>query len=254
MTDTKPKPSPAPRSPTTRSRLRLVRLYQSAVGKKWVMAVTGIILLGFVATHMIGNLKLYIGWIPEEGAYEIDIYAESLRDLLFPLLPRTYLLWGMRLVLLAAVFFHIHAAATLTIMNRRARPESYAGPRQYQAANYASRTMRWSGIIVGAFVLFHLADLTWGSDPVAATEFTRGEVYHNVVASFSRWPVSLFYIVANLLLGLHIYHGAWSMFQSLGWNHPVINRARRGFAGLLALAIVVGNVSFPIAVLVGLIE
>ncbi len=195
--------------------------YRSAVGKKWVMAVTGIMLLGFVLVHMLGNLKMYLG---EE---EIDKYGLALRHLGGDLVPQTHLLWILRIGLIAAFALHIHAAWSLTLINRRARPVGYQSPRHYIAANYAARTMRWSGVIVGLFLLYHLMDLTWGW---ANPDFIDGQPYHNVVQSFQRWPVALVYIAANLALGLHLYHGAWSMFQSLGANSPRINRARRWFA------------------------
>jgi succinate dehydrogenase / fumarate reductase cytochrome b subunit len=219
--------------------------YSTAVGKKWVMAVTGIALLGFVFLHMLGNLKLYL------GAGEINAYGEALRDLGGHFIPRTYALWAMRLGLITAFVFHIHSAASLTLMNRRARPIGYQSPRHYIAANYAARTMRWSGVIVGLYLLFHLADLTWG---FANPDFVRGDVYHNMVGSLQRAPVALLYVVANLALGLHIYHGAWSMFQSLGVNSPRINQARRWFATAFAAVIVIGNLSFPVLILIGVVD
>jgi succinate dehydrogenase / fumarate reductase cytochrome b subunit len=194
---------------------------------------------------MIGNLKMYIG--PES----IDAYGESLRDLGGHLVPRTHLLWAMRIGLLAATGLHLHSATTLALLNRRNRPDRY-DERHYAAAGYASRTMIWGGLIIAAFVIFHLADLTWGVE-VANPEFTRGAVYDNLVASFSRLPVALFYIVANLLLGLHLYHGAWSMFQSVGANNPRFNPWRRWFAWGIAGLITIGNLSFPIAVQIGIV-
>src|SRR5690606_4592061 len=125
--------------------------------------------------------------------------------------------------------------------------------RDYIAADWASRTMLWTGPIILLFILFHLADLTWGVE-AANPDFEAGAVYQNVIASFSRWPVSAFYIFANLALGIHIYHGAWSLFQSLGVNNPQINQGRRIFAALFALVIIAGNVSFPLAVLMGIVE
>jgi succinate dehydrogenase / fumarate reductase, cytochrome b subunit len=214
-------------------------LYQSAVGKKWAMAVSGIMLLGFVLIHMIGNLKVYLG--PED----INHYGEWLREIAVPALPRTVFLWLLRGGLIGAFAVHMHAAYALTRMNHRARPKKYASDRDYLAANFASRTMRWTGIIVILFVVFHLADLTWGS---ANPDFVRGEVYHNMVESFSRDPVALTYIVANVALAFHIYHGAWSLFASLGVSNPRIVRFRRIFASAFAGIILLGNISFPIMV------
>lgn len=221
--------------------------YRSNIGKKVVMAITGLIGLGFVVGHMAGNLKLYA------GEAEMNGYAEWLREILYPGLPHGGALWIVRGVLIASVVLHVHAATSLTLTNRRARPKGYQGGRNYMAADYAARTMRWSGIILLAFILFHLSDLTWGVE-AANPDFVRGEPYHNVVESFSRWPVASFYILANLLLGLHIFHGAWSLFQSLGWNNERFNAWRRYAAAGLAIVIVAGNVSFPIAVLAGVIE
>lgn len=217
-----------------------IEFYRSAVGKKWVMAVSGVILLGFVLAHMIGNLKLYL------SKQEIDLYGEALRDMPGHLLPRTVLLWTIRIVLIAAFVLHIHAAYALTRMNRRARSVGYQAPRDYVAADFASRTMRWTGVIVLAFVLFHLADLTWGA--ANTSHFVRGDPYNNLVYSFRRPVVAAFYVIANLALGVHIYHGAWSLFQSLGVNNPRINKARRAFAQGFAAIVVLGNLSFPIAV------
>src|SRR5918993_3631578 len=142
----------------------LIDFYSTAVGKKYVMAITGIIGIGFVVVHMIGNLKVYLGLIEHNGeqAYDIDIYGEFLRELLVPLLPRTYALWILRLVLIGALVLHLHAAYALTVMNRRARPVKYQAKRDYVVADFAARTMRWTGIIVLLFLVWHLADLTWG--------------------------------------------------------------------------------------------
>jgi succinate dehydrogenase / fumarate reductase cytochrome b subunit len=222
-----------------------VSFYRSAIGKKWVMAVTGIALMGFVFAHMVGNFKAYLG--PAQDNH----YADWLRTLGEPALPRTVLLWLLRIGLTLAFAFHIHAAYSLTRLNRAARPTQYASHRDYVAANFASRTMRWTGVIVGLFVLFHLADLTWGA---ANSDFVRGDPYHNMVESFTRLPVALIYIVANIALGIHLYHGAWSLFQSIGWNNPRFNQSRRWFATAFAAVIMIGNVSFPLAVQFHLID
>jgi succinate dehydrogenase / fumarate reductase cytochrome b subunit len=231
----------------------LIDLYSTAVGKKYVMAITGIIGIGFVLVHMIGNLKAYLGLIQHDGAvvYDIDVYGEFLRELLVPILPRTYALWLLRLVLIGALVLHLHASWSLTVMNRKARPVRYQSHRDYVVANFASRTMRWTGIIVLLFLAWHLADFTWGwLNP----DFVRGAVYRNLDASLSRLPVAILYIVANIALGIHLFHGTWSLFQSLGWNNPRFNRWRRGLATAIATAIVVGNCSFPIAVQAGIVQ
>jgi succinate dehydrogenase / fumarate reductase cytochrome b subunit len=223
--------------------------YRSAIGKKWVMALTGLAIILFVLAHMVGNWKIFLPDV--DGIPDIDVYADALRQLLVPFAPRYVVLWILRTGLIVAFLLHIHAAYSLTIINHRARPDDYQGPRQYAAANYASRTMRWSGVIFGAFLLFHLADLTWGIQPMATETWEQGEVYANFVATFSRAPVTFFYVLAMVLLGLHLYHGAWSMFQSLGINHPRFNAARRIFAIGLAVVVTVGNAIMPLAVLFG---
>lgn len=220
-------------------------LYRSAVGKKYVMAVTGIVLIGYVFAHMVGNLKVFL------GRGELNRYADFLRTMGEPILPRTTMLWSLRVVVAVAFGLHIHAAYALTRMNHRARADGYAASRQYLAANFASRTMRWSGVIVGLFVIFHLIDLTWGT---ANPDFVRGDVYHNVVASLSRAPIAVVYVIANVALAVHIFHGAWSLFQSLGWNNPLFNRARLWFARILAFIILAGNVSIPVMVQLGVVR
>lgn len=222
-----------------------VDLYRSAVGKKYVMAITGIMLLGFVFAHMVGNLKMYL------GPAEFNNYGEFLRELLVPILPRTVTLWLMRLGLIAAFVLHIHAAYALTRMNHAARTTKYQSKRDYIAANYASRTMRTSGVIVGLYILFHLFDLSWTG---TGYSFHRGAVYENVDSSLSRWPVALLYIVSNVALGFHLFHGAWSLFQSMGWNNPRFNRWRRNFAIGFTGLVVAGNVSFPVMVLAGVVS
>ena len=221
----------------------LLDIYSTAVGKKYVMAITGIIGIGFVVMHMLGNLKVYLGVV--DGRYDIDVYGEYLREILVPILPRTWFLWGLRIVLIVALILHLHAAYGLTVINRKARPVKYQSARDYEIANFASRTMRWTGIIVGLYIIFHLMDLTWGP---ANSEFVRGDPYNNLVYSLERPAVAIVYALAMVALGFHLYHGAWSMFQSMGINNPRINKARRAFAIAFAGVIMIGNLMFPIAV------
>ena len=229
----------------------IVEIYRTEVGKKYAMAITGIMLLGFVVAHMVGNLHVFEGF--HDGAFRIDEYGEGLRDLGEPLFPRTLILWILRLGLAGAFAIHIHAAWALTRSNHAARDTKYQSPRSYLAANYASRTMRWSGIIVLLFLAWHLADLTIGVEAVNP-DFERGMVYDNLLASLSRWPVWVLYVVAQLALAFHIWHGAWSMFQSLGVNNPRFNRFRRTFANVLATVVVAGFLSVPFGVAFGVIS
>jgi len=236
-----------------RSRKRrpfLLDLYSTAVGKKYVMAITGIAMMGFVLFHMIGNLKMYL------GAADLNHYAKFLEELLYPIAPHGVTLWILRAGLITMLLLHLHAAYSLTVLNRRARPVKYQSARDYQIATFASRTMRWSGIIALAFITWHLLDLTFGVvNNHVGTKDAAGlkDVYGNVVFSLQRVPVAIFYVIANVLLGIHLFHGAWSIFQSLGWNNPRFNKWRRAFATGFAAIIVIGNVSFPIAVLAGVV-
>lgn len=222
-----------------------VMFWRSAVGKKWIMAVTGIMLIGFVFAHMLGNLKIFL------SADAIDHYAEWLRTIGYPILPETGVLWLLRLGLLSAVVLHIWAAASLTRMNRSARPNGYKSPREYVAADFAARTMRWTGIILTLFIIFHLLDLTWGR---TGADHVPGNVYQNIINSFTRVPVAIAYIAANIAIAIHLYHGAWSMFQSLGINSPRFNPWRRGFAIGLASIIGIGNISIPLLVVTGVVK
>jgi len=243
----------AAKANTRRRKPFLLDLYGTAVGKKYVMAITGIMGIGFVVGHMVGNLKVYLGVVEENGelVYDIDHYAHFLRELLMPILPYGYALWILRLGLIAAIVLHLHAAYSLTVLNRKARPVRYQSARDYQVASFASRSMRWTGILVVLFIAWHLADLTWGwLNP----DYVYGEVYRNIDASLSRVPVAILYIAANIALGVHLFHGVWSLFQSMGWNNPRFNKWRRAVATGLATVVVVGNVSFPIMTLAGVIE
>ena len=218
--------------------------YRSAIGKKAVMAVTGVILFGWIFLHMVGNLKLYAG--PEK----LNHYAMWLRDLGAPLLPHEGALWLMRILLLVCVVLHIHSATALTLMNRKARPLGYRD-REFLSATYAARTMRWGGVIILLFVIYHLLHLTTGQ---AHPTFIKDDVYYNVVSGFQRWWVSAIYIIANIALALHLYHGLWSMFNSVGLNHARFNPWRRTFATAFAVIVALGNISFPIAVLLGVVR
>jgi len=237
--------APEVNGPHKQKRAWPLEFFSTALGKKWVMAVTGLGLMGFVFAHMVGNLKMFL------GRSEFDAYAEALRDLLHPIAPHGFVLWLLRIGLIVMFGLHILSAYQLTRMNHRARPTRYQSPRDYIAASFAARTMRWSGIIVGLYILFHLADLTWGW---ANPDYVSGAAYDNLVASLSRWPVAIIYIVGNIALGIHLFHGGWSMFQSLGLNSPRYNGARRGFAAGFAILVAGINCLFPIMVLTGVVS
>lgn len=231
-----------------------IEFYRSAVGKKWVMAVTGLMLLGFVVVHMLGNFKAYLG--PED----LNVYGESLRDLGGHLVPRTHLLWLMRIGLAGAFVLHIMSAYSLARLGQKASQKAsvvsgqkkYAADQNFVAADFASRTMRWTGPIILLYLFYHLADLTWGW--WSWVDYERGYPYENLVSSMENWPVALLYIAANTALAVHIYHGLWSAFQSIGFNNPHINAIRRPISAAVAGAILIGNLSFPIMVQAGVLE
>jgi succinate dehydrogenase / fumarate reductase, cytochrome b subunit len=208
---------------------------QTTIGKKAVMAVTGLLLFGFLLAHMAGNLQFFLG--PEK----LNTYAENLHHL-------GPILWVMRLGLLAAALLHIGSSISLARTQRLARPVGYA-KRQNVGSNYASRTMYWSGPIVLAFLIYHLLHFTIGT---VHPQFRELKPYENVVAAFSNPIVSIAYIIAMVLLGMHLYHGLWSMFQTLGAAHPRYTPKLKAFAKIFTAIIVLGFIIVPIAVLAGL--
>lgn len=228
-----------------RRRNVFAELYRSALGKKYLMAVSGLVLMAYVLLHMVGNLKIY------SGESSFNDYAHWLREIGTPAVPEEGALWAVRVILLAAFVIHIVAAAQLTAMNRHARSAQGYTERDWVAADFASRTMRWTGVIVGLFVLYHLADLTFGWANPNPDFVYGGNAYANVVASFTNPLAAAVYVVANLVLAVHLYHGAWSLFQSMGWNSPRYNHWRRYFAVGFAVVVAAGNVSFPVAVMIG---
>ena len=213
------------------------RFLGSSIGKKVVMAVTGLALFGFVVAHMLGNLQVYL------GPAALNDYAEALRH--YPAL-----LWAARIGLLVAAALHVWAAYSLTMMNRAARPEGYR-EKEHRESTYASRTMRWSGVFLLLFIVYHLMHMTWGN---AHPDFVPGDVYHNFIVGFRQVAVTVVYVVAMLALGLHLYHGVWSFLQTLGLSHPRYNHLRHAFATLVTTVVVLGNISMPVAVLAGWLD
>lgn len=213
---------------------RGVFFYKTTVGKKVVMALTGMILFGFVVGHMAGNLQFFL------GKAAINDYAEKLRHI-------PALLWAVRFGLLASVILHIVAAAQLWAVQRAARPIGYV-KKESAGSTYAARTMYWSGPIAALFVVYHLLHLTTGT---LHPDFEHLNAYDNLVIGFKQPLVSGFYIVAVSLLGMHLYHGLWSMFQSLGFSHPGYTPALKTLAKVFAVVIVLGFIAVPIAILAG---
>ena len=230
---------------------RVLTLYSTTIGKKVVMAVTGILLVGFVVGHMAGNLKLYLE--PHDGDFALDHYAEGLRTFGDPFLPEGNFLWIARAVLLVAVGLHIWSALSLKTASNAARPQGYAKTR-HQESTLASRTMIWGGILLVVFIVFHLLHFTTGDVFPGSSEFVYGEVHANVTNGLSVGWVAAFYVIAMIALGMHLYHGVWSMLQTLGANHPRYNHWRRKLAIAVALIVTIGNISFPVAVLTGAVD
>lgn len=216
---------------------RSAAFYDSVIGKKVVMAATGLVLCGFVLVHMIGNLQLF------QGPEKLNHYAELLR-ISMPLL------WTARIVLLACVFLHILSAFQLWLLKRAARPVDYVRKSSI-ATTYAARTMIVSGPILLLFIVYHILHFTTGQ---AHPEFKQGDVYANVVRGFQNPLASIFYMVANILLATHLYHGVWSMFQTVGVNHPKYTPKLKTLAKIYGIVIGVGNVSMPLAVLAGIVK
>jgi len=218
---------------------RAASFWGSTNGKKVVMAVTGAIMFAFVIGHMAGNLQVF------EGPEKLNAYGRFLHSI-------GELLWPVRIVLLLCVGLHITATVQLALLKKKARPVSYSR-KDAIASSYASRTMYWSGPIVLAFVIFHLLHLTAGYIEPGA-QFIEGDVYHNVVSGFQVWWVSAWYILSVSLLGLHLRHGIWSMFQSVGYAYPRHIALLKTAAAVIAAIIVLGYISIPISVLLGFVK
>jgi succinate dehydrogenase / fumarate reductase cytochrome b subunit len=215
-----------------------VRFYQTTVFKKAVMAVTGLILFLFVIGHMVGNLQIFA------GRETLDAYGHLLHAV-----PE--LLWPVRIVLLTAVTLHIVSTIQLVKIKSDARPVAYV-KKDNSHSSYASRTMYWSGPIIAAFVVYHILHLTLGM--AQPSVYVQGAVYDNVVYGFQNYAISGFYILSMALLCTHLYHGAWSMFQSVGVSHPRYTPLLKKFAAIMAAIIFIGNVSIPVAVMLGLVK
>jgi succinate dehydrogenase / fumarate reductase cytochrome b subunit len=215
---------------------RAPSFWQSTNGKKAVMAVTGAILFLFVLGHMAGNLQIF------DGPARLNAYGKFLKN-------TGELLWIVRVVLIASVGLHIWATVELWQRNRKARPVDYK-VRKSVASSYADRTMYWSGPIILAFVILHILEFTTGNLHPQST-FADADVYGNVVSGFKVWYISAWYIFSMLLLGLHLRHGLWSAFQSLGLNHPRHTPVLKQAALWITIVIIAGYISIPVSVLAG---
>jgi len=219
----------------TTSLNRGVRFYESTIGKKVVMAVTGVILFGYVLGHMLGNLQIFL------GAEAINSYAHFLHS-------HEGALWMARVVLLASVVLHIIASVQLWVQNNRARPAAYVRKRDVPTS-YAARTMKWSGPIIAFFVIFHVLHLTSGDIVPLYPETAPNspDAYDNVITGFQHPAIAIFYIVAVILLSMHLYHGLWSMFQSVGFHHRRYTPQLQKGAAIFAIVVAIGYISIPVA-------
>ena len=217
--------------------VRVARFYESTIGKKAVMAATGLILFGFLIAHMLGNLQIFL------GRAVMNHYAETLHG-------NPGLLWTARTILLVSVVLHIWASIPLALLKKKARPVAYVKRANVQSS-FASRTMMWSGPIIAAFVVFHLLHLTTGT---LHPNFAKLDAYNNLVTGFKVIPAAIAYIIAMVLIGMHLSHGIWSMFQSVGISHPRYTPMVKKFAAVVSWILVAGFVSVPVAVLTGLLR
>jgi succinate dehydrogenase / fumarate reductase, cytochrome b subunit len=223
------------------------RFLASSNGKKAVMAVTGAILVLFLIGHMAGNLKSFF------GAETFNAYADFLRTMGEPILPRRVLLTLVEVVLTVAVGLHMWSAISLARRARKARPVKYAAKRKSRASGYAVHTMRYGGVVIVLFVIWHLLDLTFGTVNPAGWD---GTPYERLVQGFapSRWPVTLFYALAVIMVGLHLRHGLWSAFQTLGLAGGRGYRALKGTAAAISVVMVLGFLAVPAGILTGVIK
>lgn len=219
------------------STVAVARFYDSTIGKKAVMAITGLILFGFLIVHMLGNLQVFL------GADTMNHYAAALKG-------TAEVLWGVRSILLVSVLLHIWASIQLTAVKSAARPVGYVKPGNVQGTK-ASRSMMLSGPVIAAFVVGHLLHLTTGT---IHPRFVEGLAYENVVNGFSNPIASGLYIIAMLCVGMHLSHGIWSLFQSLGLSHPQYTPKIKKFAAVFSWLLIAGFISVPIAVLTGIVK
>lgn len=229
---------------------RLKLIYSSLIGKKILAAVTGAILFLFLISHVAGNLKVFTG-TNDHGVPAIDEYGEFLRTAGHPVVPDHFVLWAGRIGLLVALIIHLVVVIQLALLNRKARPTGYAKSNS-KASTWAARLMMYSGILLLIFIVFHILHFTTGT--IQFGKFEEGKIYSNLYESFLFWPVAVFYVVAMIVVGFHLFHGVWSFFQTLGLDNPDRNKLLRSFAMVITLAIVVGFSSLPIAFATGMMS
>ncbi len=228
---------------------RLASLYKSTIGKKFIAAVTGLILFGFLAGHVAGNLKVFTGF-SENNVPHVDEYGQFLKEVGVPVLPSMVGLWIARAVLLGSLIMHVVAVVQLSMQSAESRPIGYIRSKK-AAATLPAQWMMYSGILILGFIVFHILHFTTGTLDLGVEKFEHGYVYNNLSNSFSRWPVAIGYVLVMIVLGFHLFHGIWSLFQTLGLDNPDRNKSLRIFAVVAAVGLIVGFSAVPIAFALG---
>ncbi len=228
---------------------RLIGLYQTTVGKKIIVAVTGIVMLGFLVGHVAGNLKVFLP--PVEGIPDIDVYAEYLRTIGDPLLPHGFVIWAARIVLLISLVLHVACVIQLSRGNLTARETDYQR-RTYARATPPARWMMFTGLFLLGFIIMHLAHFTVGA--IEPSRFEQGQVYRNLQDAFGRFPWFAIYVASMAVIALHLYHGAWSLFQTLGLDNPDRNRGLRRLSAVIAIGLAIAFASIPFAFFSGVLK
>lgn len=225
---------------------KLLRFYSTTIGKKFVVALTGLVLISFIVGHVTGNLKAFLGYYPD-GEHHLDHYAEFLRTIGEDFLGYGNFLWLMRGGLLVCLILHVVTVIQLQARNAKATPDRYQGE-NYRASTVASRTMFFGGMLLLAFIVYHILHFTTGT---LHGSFKPGQVYANIHYAFQiPWVVGV-YLISMCALGLHLYHGGWSLFQTLGLDNPDWNPLIRRVVQAGSLLVVIGFVSVPIAIFIG---
>lgn len=228
--------------------MNLKGFYNSTLGKKYIVAITGAFLVFFILGHMAGNLKAFAG-ISGDGIHKLDHYAEFLREFASPILGQAGFLWLFRIALFAALVLHITTVIQLQIINKKARINSYKREQNSWAKRFTS-LMFIGGLVILFFVIFHILHLTLGT---IHPQFVHGEVFANISIAFANPLITLIYIVAIAFLGLHLNHGLWSVFQTLGLNQKECSAKLKTLAQILSVVVVLGFISVPLAIFLGLI-
>lgn len=233
---------------------RFKKLYSTSIGKKFIAATTGIILFGFLIGHVAGNLKVFTGSSThqvdgeEQHVPHIDEYGQFLREAGSPILPEQVGLWIARIVLLVCLVLHVIVVIQLATLNKAARPVGYVKSKK-SAATPAAIYMMFSGLLILGFIIFHILHFTTGT--IQLGKFEHGYVYNNLSHSFTQWPIAIGYVVVMCVLAFHLYHGVWSLFQTLGLDNPDRNAMLRTIAVVFAIGLAVGFSAVPIAFMAG---